>query len=206
MKIKEEIYQLIEYSKLYYSRGWLYATAGNLSVFDSSSKIIWITASGVDKSCLQKKDFIALNLNGEPIDSNGKKPSAETSIHLAIYKNISEIGACLHIHTPSSCFLEYGVTSRNPHKRVLVPNLEILKAFGDFRENPNFEMDVFYNFGEVSKISKVLEKALQEKIFDLPFVLIQNHGITVWGKNVWDANKNLEAVEFLLQVISFRKR
>ncbi len=205
MKIKEEIQQLIEYSKLYYSRGWLYATSGNLSVFDHSSKTIWITASGVDKSFLQKKDFLELNLNGEIINPNGKKPSAETSIHLAVYKNITEAKACIHLHTPSSCFLEYGVTFKNPHKKVLVPNLEILKAFGDFRENPNFEMDVIYNFGDVSRIAKVLERVLQEK-FDLPFFLIENHGVTVWGKNVWDTNKNLEAVEFLLQILSFRKR
>ena len=42
-------------------------------------------------------------------------------------------------------------------------------------------------------------------VSDVPFFLIENHGITVWGKNVWDANKNLEASEFVLQVMLSRK-
>ncbi|MCX7998039.1 MAG: methylthioribulose 1-phosphate dehydratase [Leptospiraceae bacterium] len=203
--IKEELTRLITYSKIYYSKGWLPATAGNLSVFDEVTQTVWITASGVDKSNLVEESFISLHLDGTLKEKSTYKPSAETCIHLAVYRSIPKISACIHVHTPSSCFLEFGVSSKNPYGKVLVPNLEILKAFGDFRENPNLQMDVIYNFGDVSKIAQVLETNLQEKFFDMPFVLIQNHGLTVWGGNVWEANKNLEAVDFLLQIISFRK-
>jgi methylthioribulose-1-phosphate dehydratase len=46
-----------------------------------------------------------------------------------------------------------------------------------------------------------LENALRESSSDVPFFLIENHGLTVWGKSVEDANKNLEAAEFILQVM-----
>lgn len=207
MKIKEEIEKLISYSKIYFAKGWLPATSGNLSVFEKQSQTVWITASGVDKSNLTEESFVSLDLNEKFIPKNSYlKPSAETSIHLAIYRNIPSVTACIHVHTPTSCYLEYGLSSENPHKKVLVPNLEILKAFGDFKENPNYQMEVIYNFGEVFKIAQILEYSLKERIFDMPFVLIENHGVTVWGKNVWDANKNLEAVDYLLQIIYFRKK
>lgn len=200
-----EIQQLILYSKTYYNRGWLPATAGNLSIFDPTSQKVWITASGIDKSQLTDENFIPISLDGKLNLQTHYKPSAETSIHLVVYKNLPSVRACLHVHTPSSCYLEFGTSSNLPHKLVPVPNLEILKAFGDFRENPNFNMDVIYNFGEVPKIAEVLDQILQRKNLDMPFVLVENHGITVWGKNVWDANKNLEATNFLLQVLCFRK-
>nr|HNI27564.1 class II aldolase/adducin family protein [Leptospiraceae bacterium] len=41
---------------------------------------------------------------------------------------------------------------------------------------------------------------------DVPFFLIENHGLTVWGKDVKDANKNLEAAEFVMQVFAVRNR
>jgi methylthioribulose-1-phosphate dehydratase len=46
-----------------------------------------------------------------------------------------------------------------------------------------------------------LETALRQSSSDVPFFIIEIHGLTVWGKSVEDANKNLEAAEFVLQVM-----
>jgi methylthioribulose-1-phosphate dehydratase len=99
-----------------------------------------------------------------------------------------------------SCILEFrnGISAT----RFLLPNVEILKAFGDFREEPNFSTIVTFNHGSVLDISRDLENALRERPSDVPFFLIENHGLTVWGKSVEDANKNLEAAEFILQVMA----
>ncbi len=177
------------------------ATAGNLSVFDRASGELWITSSGKHKGRLKEEDFICMSLDGKILRETANKPSAETSIHQVIYSQIPTVNAVLHVHTVTSCKLRFGLQKFNPATRFLLPNVEILKAFGDFREEPNFSAIVIFNHGSVLDISRDLEIALRERSSDVPFFLIENHGLTVWGKSVEDANKNLEAAEFILQVM-----
>ncbi len=193
---------LINYSRIYYDRGWMVATAGNLSVFDRASGEFWITSSGKHKGRLQEEDFICMSLDGKILRETTNKPSAETSIHQVIYSQIPSASVVLHVHTVTSCKLHFGLQKFNPAARFLLPNVEILKAFGDFREEPNFSAIVTFNHGSVSDISRDLETAIREHPSDVPFFLIENHGLTVWGKSVEDANKNLEAAEFILQVMA----
>lgn len=202
MDIKSELKKLIEYSRVYYSQGIMPATAGNLSIFDRSKNQIYISASGKNKGKLKKKDFLVMDLNGKIFSSNGNKPSAETSIHQVVYKNIPTANVCIHVHTVSTCKLKFSMQKEDLPKRFLIPNLEIIKAFGDFTENPNFAMIVNYNHSDVIQISNQFEQAILEKDSDVPFFLIENHGISVWGKDVEDANKNLEAADFILKVMT----
>lgn len=184
----------------------MYATAGNLSLLDPQSGLMWITSSGKDKSSLTEKDFITLNFSsGEIIGETENRPSAETIIHRTIYSLFKTSGACLHVHTPSSCILDFGLSRSNPYKRVALPNSEIIKAFGNFTEEPNLSLIVIHNFGNVSEIAKEFESVVKISGPEVPFFLIENHGVTVWGKNVRDANKNLEAAEILMQIMCGRR-
>ena len=182
----------------------MFATAGNLSVFDRKKKAIWITASGKDKSSLTKKDFISIHSESEKFNSKTEKPSAETPIHKVIYEKFQNANAILHVHTPVCCTINFGVSRKNPVITYRLPNIEIIKAFGNFNENPDLKMTVVYNFGNVGDISQAFRDTLTDKGSDVPFFLIQDHGITVWGKDVREANKNLEAAEFILQVMASR--
>ena len=198
-----ELNKLIKYSKEYYKKGWMVATAGNLSLLDRKRKQICITSSGKHKGKLTKSDFILLYLDSlESVKKTTNKPSAETSIHQIIYQNIPNANVVLHVHTVSSCKLRFGLTRENSSIRYLLPNIELIKAFGNFSENPNLKMIVTYNHGVVSDISKDFEKEILNSPSEVPFFIIENHGITVWGNTVEEANKNLEAVDFILQVMS----
>ncbi|MDX1959781.1 MAG: methylthioribulose 1-phosphate dehydratase [Leptospiraceae bacterium] len=201
MKTKE-LETLISFSRKYYENGWMLATAGNLSIFDSENQTITITASGKDKGNLREEDFITVSLSDlKPTKETNNRPSAETSIHQAIYKTQKNARAVLHVHTPSSCILEYKLSSNEEKKYITLPNTEILKAFGDFREEPNFKMLVVHNYTNVPKIASILEEELLKENLELPFFLIENHGLTVWGNSVYEANKFLEATEFVMNVM-----
>jgi len=207
LKIKEELELLVSYSRVYYSRMWMFATAGNLSVLDPESGVVWITASGRDKSKLASSDFLGVYAKtGEPIDPDSPlRPSAETSIHTNIYSLFPDSGAILHVHTPNSCILQFYLSKENPSKFITLPNTEILKAFGNFLEEPELKALVVHNHGYVPRISEEFKKVFHQKKSDVPFFLIENHGVTVWGKNVYEANKHLEAAEFILTVLVGRQ-
>jgi methylthioribulose-1-phosphate dehydratase len=202
MNYKKELKALCKLSKVYYDRGWMFATAGNLSIFDEKTQTVWITASGKDKGNLTYKSFLPVALHsGEPVHKTQNRPSAETSIHLAIYSTIPNVSCVLHVHTPSSTILYYNLSRENPFGYFPIPNLEMLKAFGDFTENPYFEFLSLYNYGNVKDIAYLLKQRIITASLQVPFFLIENHGLTVFGKDIYDANKNLEAAEHVLQVM-----
>lgn len=202
MKIETELKRLVKYSKQYHKNGWMPATAGNLSIFDRTQNQVSITASGKNKSKLTEKDFILMDPDTKEILKDTKDfPSAETSIHLAIYKNIPTATAIVHVHLPETCKIKFNMEKYDFAKRFYLPNIEILKAFGNFNENPNLASIVTYNHGDVEQIATDISDALFQYPSDVPFFITENHGITVWGNSVEEANKHLEAADFILRTM-----
>jgi methylthioribulose-1-phosphate dehydratase len=77
------------------------ATGGNFSL--RSGDRVLITASGVDKRSLTRAQLLGLTLDGQ-LCAPGK-PSAETELHLALYRADADIGAVLHIHSVAATVL-----------------------------------------------------------------------------------------------------
>lgn len=181
----------------------MYATSGNLSIREASSNEIIITASGKNKGELAASDFLIVNMKtGKPSVPSNNKPSAESAIHLAIYQAFPSAGAVIHVHTPESAALSYDMRGTEPCRTIPLPNLEMLKAFGNFAENPELSFLSLYNYGDVGKIANCFSKHSHRS--EVPFFLIEHHGLTVWGKNVAEANKNIEAAQHILQVMHLK--
>ncbi len=81
------------------AQGWCPGTLGNISLFDTESKRVYIKRSGADLNRLELKDILALDLNGNVINGEGK-PSMETNFHLGIYKARKDVRAVFHVHPP----------------------------------------------------------------------------------------------------------
>jgi methylthioribulose-1-phosphate dehydratase len=90
--LREELCSAAQY---FHDRGWMWGTGGNLSARIDPERY-WVTASGKSKGNLTPLDFIDMNLNGDwKAERNGDKPSAETSIHQAIYSLFPEVKAVI---------------------------------------------------------------------------------------------------------------
>jgi methylthioribulose-1-phosphate dehydratase len=180
----------------------MYADAGNLSIFDSESGLVWIIAAGKDKSKLTIDDFISISLSsGNVIGETVSKPCVETPIHRSIFSNLLNAACVLHVHTVDSCVLKFHLTSSNRTKYQLLPNIETIKTFGNFTEKSNPSFLVLHNHEDALEICKDFSQNVHNNPPQVPFFLVEKHGITVWGKNVYEANKNLEAVDFILRVM-----
>lgn len=199
-----ELNQLVGYSKDYFRRGWMYATTGNLSVKEERSNEIIITASDMNKGKLSASDFLIVNINsGKPSVPSKNLPSSETSIHLAIYNSFPESRAIIHVHDPEAVVAEYFLSEQKSYCQVDIPPLEILKNLTNYSLEQSASFFVLHNFDKMERIADLL--AGIHKQIQFPFFLIENHGITVWGQDVEDANKNLEAAHHLLEILNRRK-
>jgi methylthioribulose-1-phosphate dehydratase len=174
-------------------RDWFMGTSGNLAikVHDAPLEFL-VTASGKDKRKRTAEDFLLVDAAGKAVDETPLKPSAETLLHCAIYGK-TRAGCSLHIHTVANNVISeiYGDQGKIDFK-----GLELIKAFGLWEEDAVLTIPIIPNHAHIPHLTEEFKKYLSA---DSGAVLIRNHGITVWGKDPFEAKKLLEASEFLFQ-------
>lgn len=187
---------LIAASGHFYQLGWMVGTAGNLSARMPDGSF-WITASGRNKGHLSIRDFIRIAPNGMVMEqpSPDVRPSAETSIHQAIYSLFPEAQACYHVHSIEANLVSHFTTGDS----LPLPPLEMLKGFGIWEENPKVAIPVFANYLDVPQIARDIYERFQAVSPSLNALLIRNHGVTVWASSPEDARNYLELAEYIFR-------
>jgi L-fuculose-phosphate aldolase len=89
---------LVEYARRLVDTGLVTGTSGNLSV-RLGDDLVLVTPSGVDYATLSPEAIVALRPDGTPAAA-GLKPSVDTPIHLAVYRQRPDVRACVHTHSP----------------------------------------------------------------------------------------------------------
>lgn len=193
---------LISAARQFYQMGWMVGTAGNLSAKISDNSF-WITSSGCPKNLLTVDDFVLMTLDrdkGEffstPTQSYPqKRPSAETSIHAAIYNLFPDAQVCYHVHS-----IENNLVSRFTNSDNLpLPPLEMLKGLGVWEENPRLEMPIFANHLKVFQIAEDIFTRFKDTKPQVPALLIRDHGVTIWADSLERAGNYIEIVEYIFR-------
>lgn len=85
-------------------------TWGNISYCDREKQEVYITPSGIACDKLTADDVVALGMDGA-VKRGHLKPSIESDLHVALYKNRPDISAVVHTHPIYSCvFASMGKT------------------------------------------------------------------------------------------------
>ena len=173
--------------------GWTPATSGNFSMrLDAAHAAV--TISGRDKERLDVDDVMVVDFDGHAIGTTAR-PSAETALHLQIYRRFVESGAVLHTHSrtqtvASRLFADCGV--------IRFEGWELQKAIaGSTTHESVLEMPVFANTQDMSVLVRAVDAWLDAGK-PLHGYLIDGHGIYTWGHDMPEARRHLEAFEFLL--------
>ena len=187
---------LIAAASHFYNQGWMVGTAGNLSARLGDGSF-WITASGRAKGKLTEQDFIRIDVDGKIIEQphSDCRPSAETSIHQAIYKSFPEAQACYHVHS-----IEANLVSRfTDEDRLPLPAIEMLKGLGVWEENPEVAIPLFTNHLKVPRIADEICDRFAISPPPIPALLIRDHGVTVWGDSTAKAYNYIEVAEYIFR-------
>ena len=179
-----------------YSRGWVPATSGNFSVRDLASGRILISKSGLDKGTITTADLLELDADGRVLPGSGN-PSAETALHLVIYRDRPNAGAILHVHSVWNTLLSARFA---PEGHVPISGYELLKGLSGVETHAHLEqVPILKNSQNYTELSRQLTEAL-ESFSRAHGVLLSRHGLYTWGKSVAEARRHLEALEFLFEV------
>ena len=171
------------------ARGWVPATSGNFSARGQDGRIA-ITASGVDKGALTAADVLEIALDAPPPAGS----SAETGLHLALYRRHSAIGAVVHIHSTHATVLS---RRRGAAGEILLEGYELLKAFAGIRTHATrLAVPIFPNSQDIMALAEDVDRRLDAGIA-APGYLLAGHGLYAWGATMRDALRHAEAFEFL---------
>jgi methylthioribulose-1-phosphate dehydratase len=194
--------KLAECGAEFYRRGWVLGTSGNFSALSGRSPLsLCITASGNEKGSLGGGHFLEIDADGQVTTGEGK-PSAETLLHLAIYRLRPEAGSILHTHSVwgtilSDTFFERGA--------IEIEGYEMLKGLAGVATHEHRELvPVVENSQDYVALSHVIENVLMENP-DIHGVYLRRHGLYTWGKDITEAKRHVEIFEFLFEVLGRRQ-
>jgi methylthioribulose-1-phosphate dehydratase len=174
-------------------RDWFMGTSGNLAIKVSNYPLQFlVTASGKDKRKRTDEDFLLVDEFGRAVEETHLKPSAETLLHVEIYRR-TNAGCSLHVHTIDNNVISevYG-----DNGEVTFKGQEMIKAFDKWEEDAVLTIPIIHNFAHIPTLANKFSEYVTG---DTGAILIRNHGITVWGRTAFEAKKILEASEFLFR-------
>lgn len=183
--------QLIAAGQFLFERGWVPATSGNFSARLPDGKLA-LTVSGRHKGRLTRDDILVADMDGNSLDE--RRPSAETPLHVQVYQRFPQTGCVLHPHTVATTVL-----SRILPDGVTLSDYEVLKAFpGIDTHASSLTIPVFPNDQDTLRLAQTVDAHMDEH-GGIHAYIIREHGFYTWGRDVDEALRHVEALEFLLQ-------
>lgn len=173
-------------------KGWAPATAGNYSMrLDDGS--FAVTVSGRRKGRLTAGDVMRVDAVGSSLD--GQTPSAETALHLDLYAQFADCGAVLHSHSPEAV----GLSRAFPYAHAYdLAGHEMLKVLpGITTHNMSVALPIVDNSQDMTDIVTALVPVLREPRA-IPAYLIRSHGLYGWGRNMEEAERVIEGIEWMI--------
>lgn len=170
--------------------GLVIQSFGNASGRDG--EYCFIKPSGVNINSLKYDEIVKIKLSDS--EAFGKlRPSSDTPTHVKLYNAFSEIGGVVHTHSTyatawaqSNCSIPCIGTTHADYWGGDIPITRDLT-----------EMEIVNDY-EKDTGSVIIEKIRELSVSPLscPGVLVANHGPFAWGKNIEDAVKNAEILEY----------
>jgi methylthioribulose-1-phosphate dehydratase len=181
----------------FYQRGWVLGTSGNFSVVTSFEPLLLsITASGANKGALTPNDILQIDSGGGLTRGLGR-PSDETWLHLTLVRE-RRAGAVLHTHSVWSTLLSDAFATDG---QLVIEGFEMLKGLAGVKTHEHREnLPIIENSQDIKALAVTFEEALRTYP-KCHGVLLRRHGLYTWGQDLPEARRQVEILEFLLEVV-----
>jgi methylthioribulose-1-phosphate dehydratase len=154
-----------------------------------------ITSSSIDKGALASEHILRIDEEGRVLEGTGK-PSAETLLHLAVVR-LRGAGAVLHTHSVWSNILS---DAHSENSGLSIEGYEMLKGLEDVGTHDHREwLPIIENSQDMRRLAESVKDALLQHPKAHGF-LLRRHGLYTWGKDLAEAKRHIEILEFLLEV------
>jgi methylthioribulose-1-phosphate dehydratase len=197
--------ELMETGRDFHRRGWSLGTSSNYSAVLSRDPMrLLMTGSGFDKGRLTPDQFVQVDEQVKAVGETTLKPSAEAALHVALVRS-DGAGAVLHTHSLWGTLLSEAWVKRG---YVEIGGYEMLKGLaGITTHETTVRITIFPNTQDIATLAREVELRLKDPSRPLQHgFLMAGHGLYTWGKDVPEARRHIEVLEFLLEVVGRRDR
>jgi methylthioribulose-1-phosphate dehydratase len=172
-------------------------TSGNFSAVVGTEPLqLLITPSGADKSTVAGDQMVTIDAAGRATDGVSR-PSAETSLHLAIVR-ARDARAVSHTHSVWSTLLSDAASAEGG---LAIEGYEMLKGLRGVTTHTHREwLPVIENTQDWAAEAPRVESLLRGQPHTHG-LLIRRHGLYTWGRDLEELKRHLEVLEFLLEVV-----
>jgi len=157
-----------------WEKGYVDGNGGNITV-RVGDNIVLCTPTLISKGFMQPEDICLVDLDGNQVA--GTRPrTSEANTHLAIMKRVPEAKSCVHAHPVyATAFAVSGVTPPS----CLIPEPEVFLG--------EIGLAKYMTPGSPEMSAEVGSLAVKHQS-----ILMENHGVICWGKDVEDAYWKME--------------
>lgn len=175
-------HDLINVCHRIYEKGWVAMNDGNVSIRLDKDRIL-CTPTAVSKGMVELEDLIVVDMSGRIVDGC-RECTSEIAMHITVYSIRPDVHSVVHAHPPvATGFASAG----RALDKALLP-------------------EVVINLGAVPLAAyglpgtPALSDGMRPFIPDYDAVLLENHGCTCWGADVWQAFFRMEIVEHFARI------
>ena len=180
--------QLVFFGNLLHQQSFISATDGNLSVRLSEDRIM-ATPTGISKGMMQPSDMVMVDSSGKKL-AGRRNVSFEIDMHLTVYRMRPDVSAVVHAHPcTATAFASAGIALTEPLCS------EFVMTLGSVPLAP-------YATTGTSEVSE----SLLPFIADCNAILMANHGVVSYGKDLCQAYLRMEAVEHFARIVLATKQ
>ena len=185
------------------AQGWCQGTGGNFSVtLDREPLRLLITRSGVHKRHLAPEHLMVIGAEGQPVDGETGRPSAEALLHARIVE-ATGAGSVLHVHSVPNTLLGEHFAERGG---FMLRGYEMLKGLeGITTHEAEVFVPVLRNSQDMPALAGEVDRLLAERP-GLHGFLLSGHGLYAWGVSLEQAHRHVEIFEFLFECAARRTR
>ena len=181
--------QVLEENQKLKSYGLITLTWGNVSGIDRENGLVVIKPSGLRYEAMQPEDMVVVDLDGKKVEGKWN-PSSDLPTHLVLYRTYPEIGGVVHTHSRwATIFAQMGRG---------IPALGTTHADTFYGEVPctrKLTPKEISGAYEKETGNVIAETLRDEKIMDIPAVLVYSHGPFTWGSSAEKAVENAVVLE-----------
>jgi methylthioribulose-1-phosphate dehydratase len=194
----EQASALVEVATTLHARGLLQGTSGNLSAVVNHRPLeLAITPSGADKGQLNTSDILSIDENCKILNVVDGKPSDESPLHVAVVK-ARNAGAVVHTHSVWATILS---NLYFPAGGLEIEGYEMLKGLDGVTSHEHREwIPILDNSQDMTALAAAVDETLQNNS-DAHAFLLKRHGLYTWGRDLREARRHVEILEFLFEAV-----
>ena len=165
-----------------HEKGWVAMNDGNISIRLDDGRIM-CTPTAISKGAVTLDDIIVCDMSGNKVEGKRDRTS-EIAMHITVYEVRPDIRSVVHAHPPVATGF---ATAGRALDKALLP-------------------EVVIQLGAVPLASyglpgtNALSEGMMPYIPSYDALLLENHGCTTWGTDVWQAYYRMEMVEHFARI------